>query len=430
MHPAAPDNTPTAHAIRCWPAGTPLAATASPSGNAVIAAPAHTARLLLTKRGPAWDASPCPSIPAGPTADPIADLGVISTAPAPAGWLGWLAYELGERTEPACLRASPDPIDDRATPLAVVCRLDNAHTRDDAGLWSVIGSPPPIGAPSAAQAELELENPDPQFYCAAVRRAIELINAGDIFQANLAHRLTGHLRGSSRALAADWLDTAAPRYGAVFDLLDGGPSVISASPELFLSLGTDGRITTRPMKGTRPDRPGALDDLRSSPKDAAELAMIVDLMRNDLGRVARFGSVRVDSAREIERHGGADPLLQGVATITARLAAGRTLADLLRASFPAGSVTGAPKVRAMQIIRELEPVRRGPYCGSVIRIESSGLVTMSVSIRTACITGEVFDFHAGAGIVADSDPDEEWTETLAKAQQVTSLAGRLAGSPA
>jgi para-aminobenzoate synthetase component 1 len=210
-------------------------------------------------------------------------------------------------------------------------------------------------------------------------------------------------------------------------------AICSLSPELFLEADFSNRtVVTRPIKGTRPD---SCDDaeLRTSEKDAAELAMIVDLMRNDLGRVCEFGSVRVTDPQTIERHarsddgGGSRGVIHGVATIEGRLRKGVGLRALIAATFPPGSVTGAPKVRAMQIIDEFEKHDRGPYCGAIGFVSDSGCVGMNVAIRTASILGDrpdpdrlgFFDgritFPVGAGLVADSIPESEWRETLDKA---------------
>ena len=210
-------------------------------------------------------------------------------------------------------------------------------------------------------------------------------------------------------------------YGAYFEPLPepgypAPPVVCSASPELFLQLDADGAVTTRPIKGTRPDWVDP-ERLRDAEKDTAELNMIVDLLRNDLGRVCVYGSVRVAEPRGVETHPGVH---HGVATVTGRLGAGRGLADLLRAAFPGGSVTGAPKVRAMQIIEELEPVRRGPYCGAMGLATSLGGATtarLNIAIRTLLVDPAAgrLRFSVGGGVVADSDPREEYEETLHKA---------------
>jgi anthranilate/para-aminobenzoate synthase component I len=180
------------------------------------------------------------------------------------------------------------------------------------------------------------------------------------------------------------------------------------------------------MKGTRPIS-GDPAELRASEKDRAELNMIVDLMRNDLGRVCEFGSLRVDAPREVESHGALQStstpgILQGVATVSGTVRADQQLPGLLRAAFPPGSITGAPKVRAMQIISELEPLPRGPYCGCIGFLSDSGRAQFSVAIRTAVLTkaapSELWNvrYGIGAGIVADSDPGSEWRETLIKAR--------------
>lgn len=177
------------------------------------------------------------------------------------------------------------------------------------------------------------------------------------------------------------------------------------------------------MKGTRPGH-APPDELRASPKEHAELAMIVDLARNDLGRVCQPGSVRVHAPRDLERH-DAGNVLQATATVTGRLRPDRTPLDLLHALFPAASVTGAPKIRAMQIIDRLETARRGPYCGALGFLSDCGSAAFNVAIRSAALSatprpdGELrgrLDYSVGAGIVADSNPRDEWEETLVKAR--------------
>lgn len=401
-----------------WSADEPLCAILTcddPAGRGLLARPAETRVLLATPGGPRWRGEDTLA------ADPIGDIAGLLESPSPGGWAGWLAYELGEFAEPASRRDTPRPARS-GLPLAVLCQLDDAWTCTPDG-WAPRGNPPAISPSDHADFRLGAFDAQREggAFRAAVAEARELICAGDVFQVNLTHRLRAPLAGSARGLAAAWFDAAAPRYGALFDLGEGLPTVLSASPELFLDISPDRRIRTKPMKGTRRAASHTERDLSSSSKDAAELAMIVDLMRNDLGRVARFGTVRVEDAQTIERHGRADTLLQGVATVAAELRDGVTTADVLRAAFPAGSITGAPKVRAMQIIRALEPEARGPYCGSVVYASPTGRLTMSVGIRTATIHEGTLTYGCGAGIVADSDPDAEWAETLAKAEQILSL---------
>jgi para-aminobenzoate synthetase component 1 len=210
--------------------------------------------------------------------------------------------------------------------------------------------------------------------------------------------------------------------GAPLDQPGVRRGIISMSPELLLAFDASTRqVITRPIKGTQL----SCNDprvLRQSSKDAAELTMIVDLMRNDLGRVCEIGSVQVPAPRMIETHG---TVHHGVAEITGRVRADVSVGGLLRAVFPGGSVTGAPKIRAMQIIDELEPQPRGPYCGCIGFISDRGDVTLNVAIRTMLLQGEgptdQFDqmtgelrYAAGCGIVADSDPEAEYRESLAK----------------
>jgi para-aminobenzoate synthetase component 1 len=256
----------------------------------------------------------------------------------------------------------------------------------------------------------------PEQFKAAVARAVDYIAAGDIYQVNLARRL-------STALPADPLDLylrlcrANPAWYAAYLAFDD-KAVLSSSPELFLQVRGD-HVITRPIKGTSPRvHQDDLDararrDLLASEKDHAELAMIIDLMRNDLGRVCRFGSVRVLEPFGLEEH---PTVYHLVGTIEGRLVPGRDAIDLLRATFPGGSITGAPKIRAMQIVDELEPVTRSVYCGAIGCISLDGAMTMNIAIRTLLVDGPRVHLYAGGGIVADSRPDLELHETTAKAR--------------
>ena len=255
----------------------------------------------------------------------------------------------------------------------------------------------------------------------AVARVVELIHAGDIFQANIAHQLAASFEGSHRALFLDLLAATRPWYGSLIEGTGkGAGAILSTSPELFLDIDfISSSITTRPIKGTRPL--AQADELAASEKDAAELVMIVDLMRNDLGRVCSYGSVRVEEPRRIERHAG---VAHGVATISGRLRDHVGLGDIIRATFPPGSVTGAPKVRAMQVINQFEPFARGAYCGAIGFISFCGRSAWNVAIRTATIDDGELVYPVGAGIVADSDPAKEWEETLAKASAFARVLNR------
>jgi len=252
-------------------------------------------------------------------------------------------------------------------------------------------------------------------YLEAVSRVREYIYAGDIFQANLSQRFEAPLPGDPwlfyRALRAV---NPAP-FGAYFTC--PGATVLSTSPERFLRVSGGGHVETRPIKGTRargvgPEHDAALGQaLTESAKDRAENLMIVDLMRNDLSRVCAPGSVRVSELFALERYATVHHL---VSTVVGDLAPGFDAFDLLRAAFPGGSITGAPKLRAMEIIAEMEPSRRGVYCGSLGYWSTTGEMDSSIAIRTAVVRDGRIYFSAGGGIVADSDPEQEYRETLDK----------------
>ncbi len=248
----------------------------------------------------------------------------------------------------------------------------------------------------------------------------EAIRAGDVYQANLTLPLAGSFRGDPMALYAALRDHARAGYGGV--VFDGQHWLLSLSPELFVSL-KGGEAKAKPMKGTRPraadeavDR-AMVDELASSVKDKAENLMIVDLMRNDLSRVAEPGTVRVEAPFAVETY---PTVHQMVTTVHARLAQGTGAMELVRALFPCGSITGAPKIRAMELIDELERDARGAYCGAIGRIGPDGDAAFNVAIRTLRLT-EIENAQGsailgvGAAIVADSEALPEWRESLLKA---------------
>jgi para-aminobenzoate synthetase component 1 len=262
-----------------------------------------------------------------------------------------------------------------------------------------------------------------------VRRAIDYIRAGDVFQVNLSQRLGTRWGGDPFALYGRLRRTSPAPFMALARL--GGADVISASPERFLQRRGD-RLETRPIKGTRPrgadpaaDRRQALA-LRSSAKDRAENVMIVDLARNDLGRVAAYGSVTVTDLCALESHPGVHHL---VSAVEARLRPEVSVADVVRATFPPGSVTGAPKIRTLEIIEELEPVRRGPYCGAIGCFAPGGDIDLSVAIRTFVAARGRLHLHVGGAVVADSDPVLEWRETMHKAARLLHAAGGALREP-
>ncbi len=263
-----------------------------------------------------------------------------------------------------------------------------------------------------------------------VRRAIEYVRAGDIFQVNLAQRLatTSPCDPVSLHLAARRIN-AAP-FSAFLDLGEGR-AILSSSPERFLQV-TRGVVRMHPIKGTRrmTRRPEADlfagDDLGGSAKDRAENVMIVDLVRNDLSRVCTAESVRVEALCRLERYAYVQHL---VSVVAGRLARGRTAVDAILAALPAGSVTGAPKHRACEIISELESIPRGPYCGSIGYVGFDGTADWNLLIRTFVASGGGLTFSVGGGITAASDPAAEYDETLHKAEGLIRVLDAVASEP-
>ncbi len=269
---------------------------------------------------------------------------------------------------------------------------------------------------------LTLTSPfDRQSYGHSVRRVLDYIAAGDIFQVNLSQRFEA--RGEIDALNTYLrLRRVSPAPFSAFLRWDD-LAVVSASPEWFYQ--TRGpRIVTRPIKGTRPRGVSPDDDARlaaelaASPKDRAELTMIVDLERNDVGRVSRYGSVVVEEALQVETFPQVHHL---VATVSGLLRPDVGPIDLVRAMFPGGSITGAPKIRAMEIIDELEPNRRGLYTGAIGYLSRGGASAFNIAIRTILVEGDRASYQVGGGIVADSDPDAEYEETLAKGKALRAV---------
>jgi para-aminobenzoate synthetase component 1 len=255
-------------------------------------------------------------------------------------------------------------------------------------------------------------------YKAMIRRTIDYIEAGDIYQANITQRYHARLHaGVDRLALYQALRRRNPATFAAFVEFDD-VAILSSSPERFLKL-QDGKVETRPIKGTRPRGRNALEDaalaqaLQQSEKDRAENLMIVDLLRNDLSRVCRMGSVKVPVLWGLESYATVHHL---VSVVTGEMLPQKNAVDLLRATFPGGSVTGAPKIRAMEIIAELEPNPRGPYCGAIGYLGFDGAMDSNIVIRSYCIKGEDLTFQVGGGIVADSDPQAELDESLTKAK--------------
>lgn len=292
----------------------------------------------------------------------------------------------------------------------------------------LISNPPRLKI-SANQAEKKItrdlkSNFTKDEYLRAVKKAKEYIAGGDIYQVNLSQQFNAK-SGLSAVEIYKRLRSASPSYfGAYFDA--GDFQIISSSPERFLKL-EGAKVTTCPMKGTRPRGASKAQDrkLRSqllkSAKDKAELMMIIDLERNDLGRVCDYGSIAVSALREIEEY---KTVFQTTAEITGRLHKNKGRIDLLRAGFPGGSITGCPKIRAMEIIEELEPTRRSIYTGALGYLSFTGGMEMNILIRSILKKGENIYFGVGGGIVADSRPESEYQETLVKAKGIFQALGR------
>ena len=282
----------------------------------------------------------------------------------------------------------------------------------------LLAPPPAIRDRPAPAPEPPRSNVPRAEFEAGVSRIREYIAAGDVYQVNLSHRFHAPFVGSALALYRRLRARNPAPFGAYLEF--AGAEVASISPERFLRLDATTRAAeARPIKGTRPrgttpDQDAALArELLASEKDRAENVMIVDLLRNDLGKVCRPASVRVPKLFALESHPTVHHL---VSTVTGELADGADAFDLLRAAFPGGSVTGAPKIRAMQIIAELERAPRGLYCGAIGYVSATGAMDFNIPIRTIVLHDESATFHAGAGIVWDSEPAAEYEETLAKAR--------------
>ena len=287
------------------------------------------------------------------------------------------------------------------------------------GTGKASGTPAPRAA-LAPQFDMPLPGITSNFsadaYRAMIRRGVEYVHAGDVFQVNLSQRLLHRSTASSIELYLRLRDRNPAPYAGYLDL--GDMQICSASPECFLTV-RDAQVETRPIKGTRgrshlPEADlFAGDELTASEKDRAENVMIVDLMRNDLSRVCTAESVHVAQLCRLETYAFVKHL---VSVVRGELKPGTTAVDLLRASFPGGSITGAPKVRAMEIIAELEPTARGAYCGSLAYLGFDRQMDASILIRTITAGGGWWQLPVGGGIVAQSDPDDEYRETWHKAR--------------
>ena len=363
------------------------------------------------------------------------------TTPFRAGGIGYLSYELGRHLE----RLPVTTVDDLELPeiyfvfyrsvlcydpksrsYTLSCLVFPAGEKDgDCGenpralqsrVLRLLGSPVPTEAlrPNRYRPVLQ-SNFSRTDYLAAIRRVLEYIREGDIYQVNLSQRFRTLYDGDPYGLFLKLFEINPAPF---FAYLDPGPfQVICSSPERFLLVEAD-QVETRPIKGTLPrGSTPELDqrlgqELLKSEKNRAELAMITDLLRNDLGRVCAYGSVVVEDPVRLEAYTNVFHL---VSIVSGRLAPGRDRIDLLRATFPGGSITGCPKIRAMEIIDELEPTARSVYTGSIGYLGFDGSVDLNIAIRTLVRKGHELYYQVGGGIVYDSDPQDEYEETLHKA---------------
>lgn len=362
------------------------------------------------------------------------------------GAAGFFGYGLGHRLERLPPESAPFALDDQSVPDMALGFYDTVIAFDMAARRAHIISnglperdprrraerararaaqmrariatakkPRPAAPASASDTQSNFTR---QAYEAAIARTIDYIRAGDIFQANISQRFETRLAAGDTPYELYLrlrAESPAP-FAAFFNFGEG--ALASSSPERFLFC-RDGKVETKPIKGTRPRGTTPAEDQRlaeelmASEKDRAENVMIVDLLRNDLSRVCADHSVVVEKLCALESFANVHHL---VSTLRGTLRPGETSVDLLAAAFPGGSITGAPKLRAMEIIAELEPTTRGPYCGAIGYLGFDGTMDTSIAIRTMLVQGNRVTFQAGGGITADSDPASEYEETLAKAK--------------
>jgi len=382
-------------------------------------------------------------------------------APVPAalrfggGLVGYFGYETVQHVEPRALRADkPDPL---GTPDMLLLVSDELAVVDNAfgKLYLVVyADPREPEAWRAAQARLEalrhrLATPLPESallsavsegaaaepaalectfteadFLAAVRRCKDYVTAGDMMQVQISQRTTRAFAAPPIALYRALRSLNPSPYMYYFDF--GDHHVVGASPEIMVRLSGD-MVTLRPIAGTRPRGASVEEDVRiaeellADPKERAEHVMLIDLGRNDVGRVATTGTVKVTEQMVVERY---SHVMHIVSNVEGKIAPGLDAVDVFKASFPAGTVTGAPKVRAMEIIDELEPVKRGVYSGAVGYLGFNGDMDVAIAIRTALVKDGKLHVQAAAGIVADSDPRSEWEETKHKARAILKAAAR------
>ncbi|MCP1479923.1 para-aminobenzoate synthetase component 1 [Pseudomonas chlororaphis] len=345
------------------------------------------------------------------------------------GLIGYLSYDFGRHLE----RLPSQALDDLQLPDARFGLYDWALISDHQQRTSQLVFHPALAAterqrlidlfgqaPAGAHDSFKLSGPMlPDLSTAQYQQAFEriqaYIQAGDCYQVNFAQRFRAPCAGDPW-VAYCALRAACPTPFSGFQSLSEGGAVLSLSPERFVRI-SERQVETRPIKGTRPRSQDAAEDaanaaeLLASPKDRAENLMIVDLLRNDLGRTCRIGSVRVPELFSLESYPNVHHL---VSSVTGELADDKDALDLIAGSFPGGSITGAPKIRAMQIIDELEPTRRGLYCGSLLYLDVRGEMDSSIAIRSLLVKDGQVCCWGGGGIVADSDWQAEYQESITK----------------
>ncbi|MCX5637320.1 MAG: anthranilate synthase component I family protein [Planctomycetota bacterium] len=373
------------------------------------------------------------------------------------GWIGYFSYDLGRYIEPTAFGGQEAIVDDLKMPLIRLCFYDRAICYDhiEGTFWLIaLQLPTDSERPEEKLAALEQilakslkirvhqsvsagidnvdfsqirSNIDKNYYLRAVEKIKKYIYDGDVYQINFSQRFECEYRARPIELY-HWQNRHNPSGYAAY--IDGGRfHIVSASPEMFITT-CDRIIKTKPIKGTRPHlnetgRPGAkqinaknFNDLLLSEKEQAELNMIIDLERNDVAKICEPGTRCVIQPRTIETY---PTVFHAVATVGGRLRDRLTFCDVLKAMFPGGSITGAPKIRAMEIINQTEPTARGVYTGSIGFIGIDGSVCLNIAIRTIIIADNKAYVQTGGGIVADSDPQAEWDETITKARAL--LAG-------
>jgi para-aminobenzoate synthetase component 1 len=371
------------------------------------------------------------------------------------GWIGYFSYELGRYIE----KLPETAVDDIGTPLIRLCFYDRfiAYDHIEKDCWLIalqlpgeaeeveskldvlerllaesqkttVPCPPPADLDNIDFSRIRC-NMDKNYYLRTVEKIRRYIYDGEVYQINFSQRFECDYSAPPIRLF-HWQNHHNPSGYAAY--IDGGDfHIVSASPEMFITIADDA-IRTKPIKGTRPrlgEAGGAGDPARQinaenfeellrSEKERAELNMIVDLERNDVAKICKPGTRTVIRPRTIETY---PTVFHAVATVGGRLREDVTFCDVLRAMFPGGSITGAPKIRSMEIIDETEPTARGPYTGSIGYIGIDGNVCLNIAIRTIIIAGRKAFAQAGGGIVADSEPEAEWAETITKARAL--LAG-------